>query len=68
MMGVEVIRITCFLVNGLVHCILSDGPIKLLVKKILLFSCERKGSLYLLWLAWLPLELLVRKKETSVGI
>ena len=35
--------------NGRVHWTLSDGTFELLVKKIVLFSCERTGSLYLLW-------------------
>ena len=51
----------------MVPCTLSDRPLKLLVKKTLLFSCEQINSLYLLWLVWLPLELLARKKETSFG-
>jgi len=41
----------------------EEKPFELLVKKTLLFSCGRIGSLYLLWLVWLPLELLVKKRK-----
>ena len=42
----------CFLVNGLIHCTFygwRGPPLELLVKKILLCSYERKGSLDVVW-------------------
>ena len=41
--------------------------IRITCEETLFISCQLKGSLYRLWLAWLPLEQLARKKETSFG-
>jgi len=42
--------------------------IRITCEETLFISCQLKGSLYRLWLAWLPLELLARKKERQLRV